>query len=155
MQTIDIQSVLKNATPISPDRKYSLAWSLGGVIQVRKLEDNSNVLGFMEMHGTILKAGFSADMRQIVAENEDGSISIWFTKKEIGGKACLYPDNIVLFMSLQDYVPYININPKGPAYNEPRYHVSLRDFTDSDYTGFGWWDNVRRLPKTSEEPTVF
>ncbi|MDO8804010.1 MAG: hypothetical protein Q7R35_06250 [Elusimicrobiota bacterium] len=138
MQPINIESVIENSIPVSPDRKYSLAWSSSGKIGVLQLEDNFPVLGFRETHGAILKAGFSPDMHQIVAENEDGTISIWFTKPEIGGSRCIFPDDIVLFMSENDNVPYININPKVPTQNRLRYHVSLRDFTCATYDWFCW-----------------
>ena len=138
MQPIDIESVIKDLITVSPDRKYSMAWSSSGKIGVLQLEDDWPVLGFREAHGAILKAGFSPDMRQIVAENEDGTVSIWFTKTEIGGCKCASPDNIVLFMSANCSVPYININPKANARNKLRYHVSLRDFTWANDDWFCW-----------------
>ena len=138
MQPIDIESVIKDLITVSPDRKYSLAWSSSGKIGVLQLEDDWPVLGFRETHGAILKAGFSPDMRQIVAENEDGTVSIWFTKIEIGGCKCASPEDIVLFMSANCNVPYINIDPKSHARNKLRYHVSLRDFTSANDDWFCW-----------------
>jgi hypothetical protein len=67
MQIIDLQSLIGSVLQVSPDRKYSLSWTSAGVLCVRKVTDNEQVLGFKENHGSIARAGFSPDMRQIVA----------------------------------------------------------------------------------------
>ena len=125
MQIIDIESLIGAAEPVSPDGKYSLVWSSAGVLGVRKLSNNDPVLAFRENHGNILRAGFSPAMRQIVAENEDGSFSVWFTTGEIAGAKCVSPENIVLFMSGNDRVPYPNISHRR------NYRFFLRDFTST------------------------
>lgn len=137
MQTIDIESLIKHMAPVSPDREYSLAWSSGGTIGIRELKDNGAVLSFRENRGTIIKAGFSPDMRQIIAVNEDGTVSIWFTKDEIDGEACRYPENIVLFMSAREDVPYLNIDSLASA---RKYTFSLRDIRWAQYDYYDWGD---------------
>ena len=123
MQIIDIESLISAATPVSPDRKYSLVWASAGVLGVRELSTNDPVLAFRDNHGNILRAGFSPDMRQIVAENEDGSFSVWFTTEELAGAKCVSPENIVLFMSGNERVPYLNFS------HGRNYSFFLRDFT--------------------------
>jgi len=131
MQIIDLQSLISSAVPVSPDRKYSLSWTSAGVLCVRGVKDDKQVVGFKENHGSIVRAGFSPDMRQIVAENEDGSFSVWFTTKAIYEVKCHAPENIVPFMCANGRVPYLNISPSR------YYKYSLRDFTHGQKYCYG------------------
>lgn len=70
--------------------------------------------------------------------NEDGTITIWFTKNEIAGTKCASPDNIVDYMSENDFVPCINIGPNTKACKAPRYRVFLYDCTYAMYDWYCW-----------------
>jgi len=111
MQVIDLEHIINNVTPISTDRRYSLAWSSGGVIGIRELATCSPLVTLREDHGAILRAGFSTDMRQLVSANEDGTYSIWFIKNDIPPKGRTPQNNIVDYICDVDLVPYLNINP--------------------------------------------
>ena len=140
MQTIKIESVIRDAAPISPDRKYSLAWSSSGMIGIRELKDNTQLIDFRGAHGAIIKAGFSPDMRQLVAENEDGTFSIWFIRDELDGQKELFTCDIVQFMYEQFWVPRLDIYQNGPAGKERRYVFSLQNFIDAKYEYYNWPD---------------
>ena len=135
MQIVEIESLIRDAAPISPDRKYSLAWSSSGMIGIRELKDNARIIDFRGAHGAVIKAGFSPDMRQLVAQNEDGTFSIWFVQEELDGQRELFPGDIVKFMYEQFWVPRLDIYPAG---NERRYHFSLQNFVEAHYTWYNW-----------------
>ena len=140
MQTIEIESVIRNAAPVSPDRKYSLAWSSSGMIGIRELKDNTRIIDFRSAHGEILKAGFSPDMRQLVAQNEDGTFSIWFIQDELDGQRDRFTGDIVKFMYEQFWVPRLDIYPNAPSSHERRYQFSLQSFLDAKYEYYDWPD---------------
>ncbi len=137
MQAIDIKSLIDGLTPISPDRRYSIAWASSGVIGVRKLKDNEQVLVLHEKHGAILKAGFSQDMQQLIAINEDNSISIWFIKPGLTDSRKPVPGDIVEFIGISSVVPYLNIMPTP---NGAIYHYSLHDASEAIYEWYDWGD---------------
>ena len=73
---------------ISPDAKYCLEYGSNGLVKVLLLKDRSLVDFFVGTHRGIVKAGFTPDMREIIAENMDGTRTIWSTLQKVNGKMC-------------------------------------------------------------------
>ncbi len=137
MRTDNIEFLRANARPVSPDRKYSLAWSSGGTIGIHDLQEGEPLLVFREDHGGILKAGFSPDMQRLIAENEDGTVSIWFTRRSIAGEVCLGLENIVAFMENNPRVPCLNIKP-GADGRVKSFRLLLHDFSCAALDYYDW-----------------
>lgn len=138
MQTIDLESLIANAAPVSPGGGYTLrTWPGRSCLAVFDRADDSPVLAFREEHGEILRAGFSPDMRQLLAWSEDGSVSVWFLPVEsLAWRKP--PANIVDFMLCSDRVPYLLISP-GPSAAAPRqYSFSMRDSSDASFAFYDW-----------------
>lgn len=135
MHTTDIKSLIETAAPVSPDGKYSLAWSWKGSIGILTLKDGEPLLTFREEHGAILRAGFAPDMRRLIAENEDRSFSIWHTASRIGGNIFAEADNIVDFMINNELVPCLNILPGIKAC---RFNLTLQDFSCAQLDCYVW-----------------
>lgn len=135
MNITDLKSLIETAAPVSPDRKYSLAWSWKGSIGILTLKDGDPLLTFREERGAILRAGFTPDMLQLVAENEDHSFSIWHTARRLGGEDFAEADNIVDFMLNNELVPCLNITPGLKAC---RFTLDLRDFSCAQLDCYIW-----------------
>jgi len=135
MFTTNLKSLIESALPVSPDRRHSLGWSWGGTIGIFNAEDGDPLLTFREEHGAILRAGFSPDMHELLAENEDGSFSIWHTESKIGGEKCAATDNIVEFMLKNELVPCLNIKPGLKAC---RFELTTHDFSEAQYNCYNW-----------------
>lgn len=138
MQTIDLESLIANAVPASPDGGYTVRTLPGrDCICVYDRAGDWPVLAFREEHGEVLRAGFSPDMRQLIAESEDKSVSIWF----LPGEALMWrkpPADIADFMLRSDRVPCLVITP-GPSASAPRqYSFSMHDFSGAPYTFYDW-----------------
>lgn len=138
MQTIDLESLIADAAPASPDGGYTLrTWPGRSCLAVFGRADDSPVLAFREEHGEILRAGFSPDMRQLLAWSEDGSVSVWFLPVEsLAWRKP--PANIVDYMLRADQVPCLVISP-GTSDTAPRqYSFSLRDCSDASFAFYDW-----------------
>ena len=135
MHTMNLKSLIQSAVTVSPDRRHSLAWSWGGTIGIFSLKHGEPELTFREEHGAILRAGFSPDMRELIAENEDLSFSVWYTAHEVNGVRCTDTGNIVDFMLNNECVPCLNVTPGPKAY---RFAISVHDFSESQYNCFDW-----------------
>lgn len=141
MHTTNLKDLIQSAAPVSPDRKYSLAWSWGGTIGILNLADGEQLLCFREERGAILRAGFSPDMRELLAENEDGSFSIWYTAAALRGRPCRGAGNIVDFMLANELVPCLNVTPGLKAC---RFEQTLRDFRWARWDYFDWGNRYVR-----------
>lgn len=135
MNATNLKELIESAVTISPDRRHSLAWSWGGTIGIFELKYGEPLLSFREEHGAILRAGFSPDMRQLIAENEDRSFSVWYTVNEIGGRKCFDTGNIVDFMTSNLKVPCLNVLTGLKAC---RFNLTLQDFSDAQYDYYNW-----------------
>lgn len=135
MHTTDLKSLIESAVTVSPDRRHSLAWSWGGTIGIFSLKYGEPEITFREVHGAILRAGFSPDMRELIAENEDLSFSVWYTAHAVNGLRCSDTGNIVDFMLNNEWVPCLNVTPGMKLY---RYELILHDFSAAQYNCFDW-----------------
>ncbi|MDD2806511.1 MAG: WD40 repeat domain-containing protein [Elusimicrobiales bacterium] len=130
-----LKSLIETALPVSPDGRHSLAWSWGGTIGIFELKYGEPLLSFREEHGAIMRAGFSPDMRRLIAENEDRSFSIWHMDNEIDEQEGAETGNIVDFMLNNDFVPCLNI---APGLKVCRFEHTLHDFSDAQYDYYDW-----------------